>query len=418
MGIYLGIGVGKGRARHGAWGFRVADGRVASLDATRGLAAVSVVLSHYVLVLADAGRRRYAHAYHTLQWLSYTPLGLAWAGRAAVIFFFVLSGYVLYVMWERGGLSYGAYLKKRVVRLYLPYAGAVILGILGAAFLYTGPMRGLGPWINKFWSWSPNASSFWEHAGFVDAFNSDRYDFTIWTLVQEMRISLIFPLIVLWVRRCPWTVAWLPFAALAAATVFVRSAASASSGPWAATVMGGGLTAYSDTVYYLAPFALGALLAAHRGAVKRRYSALGSWRRLALGVLAFALYFYGSRALAALGDHRMLIHDWPTMMGAALGLVVIAYEPAIKAFLDRRVFQYLGRISYSLYLFHPLVLLAALHLFYGRIGLAPLLAGTFVATLLTADVAYRWLERPAARMARALGAGVTAPGTGVSASSD
>ena len=396
----------------------MADGRVASLDATRGLAAVSVVLSHYVLVLADAGRRRYAHAYHTLQWLSYTPLGLAWAGRAAVIFFFVLSGYVLYVMWERGGLSYGAYLKKRVVRLYLPYAGAVILGILGAAFLYTGPMRGLGPWINKFWSWSPNASSFWEHAGFVDAFNSDRYDFTIWTLVQEMRISLIFPLIVLWVRRCPWTVAWLPFAALAAATVFVRSAASASSGPWAATVMGGGLTAYSDTVYYLAPFALGALLAAHRGAVKRRYSALGSWRRLALGVLAFALYFYGSRALAALGDHRMLIHDWPTMMGAALGLVVIAYEPAIKAFLDRRVFQYLGRISYSLYLFHPLVLLAALHLFYGRIGLAPLLAGTFVATLLTADVAYRWLERPAARMARALGAGVTAPGTGVSASSD
>ncbi|WP_370445956.1 acyltransferase family protein [Acidiferrobacter sp. SPIII_3] len=66
--------------------------------------------------------------YHTLQWLSYTPLGLAWAGRAAVVFFFVLSGYVLYVMWERGGLSYGAYLKKRVVRLYLPYAGAVILG--------------------------------------------------------------------------------------------------------------------------------------------------------------------------------------------------------------------------------------------------------------------------------------------------
>ena len=396
----------------------MADGRVRSLDATRGLAAVSVVLSHYVLVLADAGRRRYAHAYHTLQWLSYTPLGLAWAGRAAVVFFFVLSGYVLYVMWERGGLSYGAYLKKRVVRLYLPYAGAVILGILGAAFLYTGPLPGLGPWINKFWSWSPNASSLWEHAGFVDAFNSDRYDFTIWTLVQEMRISLIFPLIVLWVRRCTWMVAWLPFAALAVATIFVRSAASAAGGTWAATVMDGGLTAYSDTLYYLAPFALGALLACHRDAVKRHYLALSSWRRLVLGVLAFVLYFYGSRALAALGDHRMLVHDWPTMMGAALGLVVIAYEPAVKAPLDHRLFQYLGRISYSLYLFHPLVLLAALHLFYGRIGLAPLLAGTFVVTLLTADIAYRWLERPAARMARALGEGVTVPRTGVSAPSD
>ena len=396
----------------------MADGRVRSLDATRGLAAVSVVLSHYVLVLADAGRRRYAHAYHTLQWWSYTPLGLAWAGRAAVIFFFVLSGYVLYVMWERGGLSYGAYLKKRVVRLYLPYAGAVILGILGAAFLYTGPLPGLGPWINKFWSWSPNASSLWEHAGFVDAFNSDRYDFTIWTLVQEMRVSLIFPLIILWVRRSAWTVAWLPFAALAVATIFVRGAASAAGGTWAAAVMGGGLTAYSDTVYYLAPFALGALLACHRDAVKRRYLSLSSGRRLILGVLAFALYFYGSRTLAMLGDHRMLVHDWPTMMGAALGLVVIAYEPPVKALLDHRVFQYLGRISYSLYLFHPLVLLAALHLFYGQIALAPLLAGTFVVTLLTADMAYRWLERPAARMARAWGEGATVRRTGVSASSD
>lgn len=386
----------------------MADGRVRSLDAARGLAAVSVILSHYVLVLADSNRHRYVRAYHTLQWLSYTPLGLAWAGRTAVVFFFVLSGYVLYMMWERDRLTYVAYLKKRVVRLYLPYAGAVILGILGAAFLYTGPLPGLGPWINKFWSWSPSVSSVVDHAGFVDAFNSDRYDFTIWTLVQEMRVSLIFPLIALWVRRSAWTVAWLPFAFLAIVTIFVRGAASAADGTWAATIMGGGLTAYSDTVYYLAPFALGALLACHRDAVKRRYTALSPRQRLGVGGLAFALYFYGPRILAAVGEHRMLIHDWPTMLGAVAGLVVIAYEPPVRAILDHRLFQYLGRISYSLYLFHPLVLLAALHLFYGQIGLGPLLGLTFVATVLTADIAYRCLERPAMRMARALGEGVGA----------
>lgn len=104
----------------------------------------------------------------------------------------------------------------------------------------------------------------------------------------------------------------------------------------------------------------------------------------------------------------MLIHDWPTMLGAVAGLVVIAYEPPVRAILDHRLFQYLGRISYSLYLFHPLVLLAALHLFYGQIGLGPLLGLTFVATVLTADIAYRCLERPAMRMARALGEGVGA----------
>lgn len=386
------------------------SGRVQSLDAMRGLAAVSVVLSHYVLILAHAGRRRYVHAYHTLRWLSYTPLGLVWAGRAAVVFFFVLSGYVLFIMWERADVTYIAYLKKRVVRLYLPYAGAVTLGILGAAFLYTGPLPGLGPWINKFWSWSPTATSLWEHAAFVDAFNSDRYDFTIWTLVQEMRISLIFPLIVFWVRRSDWRVTWLPFALFATAVILARGAAQGWGKTWSEVVLGGGLTSYTATIYYLAPFALGAMLAHHRNAVRRYYSALTARRRFGFWLLAFVLYFYVSRALATLGEHRMLIADLPIMAGAAATLVVVAYDVHVKTFLDRRVFQYLGRISYSLYLFHPLVLLAALHLFYGQIGLVPLLGLTFAATLLTADVAYRWLERPAMRMARAVGDGVVARG--------
>lgn len=392
----------------------MADGRVRSLDAMRGLAAVSVVLSHYVLVVAHAGRRRYEYASHWLRWFSETPLGLLWAGRAAVLFFFVLSGYVLFIMLERSSLGYWTYLKKRIARLYIPYLVAIGLGIAGAAFLYAKPLQGLGPWINKFWSWPPSTGPVVDHVGFVDAFNSDRYDFTIWTLVQEMRISLIFPLLALWIRRFSWQVAWLPFAFAAAGAVLLRGVAQSMGGNWSGFVMGGGLTAYSATVYYLAPFALGALLACHRDAVRRRYCALPSYARIGIVVSAFALYFYAPRALAAFGDHRMLVHDWPVMIGAALGLVVVAYEASIKRFFERRSFQYLGRISYSLYLFHPLVLLAALHIFYGRIALAPLLGLTFAATILISDLAYRWIERPAAQIARRFGEGFVSDGPGIS----
>ncbi len=383
----------------------MADGRIRSLDAMRGLAAVSVVLSHYVLVVAHAGRPRYERVYHWFHWLSLSPLGLLWAGRAAVLLFFVLSGYVLFLMLERPDLGYFSYLKKRITRLYIPYLAAIGLGIAGAAFLYARPMQGLGPWINKFWSWPPSTGAVVDHVGFIDAFNSDRYDFTIWTLVQEMRISLIFPLMVLWVRRASWQMAWLPFAFAAAAVVFVRGVAQGLGGTWFALVMGGGLTAYSATIYYLAPFALGALLACHRDAVRRRYCALPPRARFGIALLAFALYFYLPRGLAALGDHRMLVHDWPVMIGAALGLVVVSYEGAIKRFCEHGVFQYLGRISYSLYLFHPLVLLAALHLLYGRMALASVLAVSFAATILISDLAYRWIERPAAQVARRLGEG-------------
>ncbi|MHB1511970.1 acyltransferase family protein [Acidiferrobacter sp.] len=381
----------------------MADGRVRSLDAMRGLAAVSVVLSHYVLVVAHAGRRRYEYASRWLHWLSETPLGLLWAGRAAVLFFFVLSGYVLFIMLERSSLSYWTYLKKRIARLYIPYLAAIGLGIAGAALLYAKPLQGLGPWINKFWSWPPSTGPVVDHVGFVDAFNSDRYDFTIWTLVQEMRISLIFPLLALWIRRLRWQVAWLPFAFVAAGVVLLRGVAQSMGEAWSGVVMGGGLTAYSATIYYMAPFALGALLACHRDAVRRRYCALRPSMRIGISVSAFVLYFYAPRTLAAFGNHRMLVHDWPIMIGAALGLVVVAYEAPIKRFFERGAFQYLGRISYSLYLFHPLVLLAALHVFYGRVALAPLLGLTFVATMLISDLAYRWIERPAAQVARRLG---------------
>lgn len=69
--------------------------RVAQLDSMRGIAAISVVLSHYVLVFVHAHRPGLARTYGLLRVLSETPLGLLRAARAALIFFFILGGYVI-----------------------------------------------------------------------------------------------------------------------------------------------------------------------------------------------------------------------------------------------------------------------------------------------------------------------------------
>lgn len=64
---------------------------------------------------------------------------------------------------------------------------------------------------------------------------------------------------------------------------------------------------------------------------------------------------------------------------------------------------YLGRISYSLYLFHPIVLLAMLHGFAGRMPLGWLLLSVFGLTFVVSDLAYRVIERPAVNLSRVAG---------------
>lgn len=376
--------------------------RIHQLDGLRGLAACSVVVFHYFQLLSGSPIPGYEAAYHTTQTLGETPLGILWTGHAAVVLFFILSGFVLFLLLENTDLSYTAYAAKRITRLYVPYAAAVALGIAAEWLLYSGPLPGLGHWINQFWSWSITLSSIWHHAVFLLSFNFNRYDFTIWTLVHEMRISLVFPIIFLLVCRLRWWMALLPFVAITAGIDTVRLLAVHGVFHLDGFALGGGLTAYSLTLHYLVAFAAGALLARHRDAVRAWYGSLSGKSRAVLAVAAFVLYLYGGHFVDAMGVKHMVAEDWPIVPGAALVLVIAAFDPLWSTALKSRPILHLGRISYSLYLFHPLVLLAALHAFYGSLPLPALLVGSFLSTFVCADLAYRLVERPAVRLSRAV----------------
>ena len=377
---------------------RQSSPRLPQLDALRGLAACSVVVSHYLIVLKNSAA--YGAALPWVRRLAFTPLRILWAGHSAVVFFFVLSGFVLYLLLERSQLPFTAYVGKRITRLYIPYLMAIALGVLGEAVLYRGTMSGLGSWINEFWSWPITLGSVFHHVLFLGEFNSNHYDFTIWTLVQEMRISLVFPLIYLLVKRLRWWKALLPFLMLSAAAIAMRFAALNGWMHFAGVATGGHLTAYALTAEYLLAFAAGALLACHRGRICAAYNALSPSFRLIIGLAALGFYIYGSKIGAATGSNVMVASDWPILSGATLLLLVAAFDPRVSDWLTLRPFLYLGRVSYSLYLFHPLILLAALHALYGTVPLGWLLAVSFVITFAITDVLYRLVERPAIHLSR------------------
>ncbi|RJS92180.1 acyltransferase [Salinisphaera sp. Q1T1-3] len=384
----------------------VASSRIHAFDSLRGLAAVSVLVSHLFLVMQGQANAAYARFFDWTRMAAATPLHVFWQGHAAVVVFYVLSGFVLYLLLAGAQVSMPAYVAKRVVRLYVPYLAAIVLGIIGAHAVIGDTLIGFNGWINKFWSWPVTWPAIGAHLWFLGQFNADRYDFTIWTLVHEMRISLVFPLIFLMVRRLRWWAALMPFLVASVTMVALRQPAEREAMHIAGFAAHGGLTAYVYTVHYLLAFALGASLAAHRERLFAAYANLPGRTRVLLGVLTATLYVYGGRAMHVTGLTTMMPYDWPLMIAAALLLVTAAAEPGVRRLLESGPGLYLGRISYSLYLFHPLVLLAMLHVFAGHVPLGWLLAAILVMSFVISDLAHRTIEQPAVALSRTAAARV------------
>ena len=95
-----------------------------------------------------------------------------------------------------------------------------------------------------------------------------------------------------------------------------------------------------------------------------------------------------------------MVRDWPAIIGAAILILVSAYDLVAIQVLTTPIFIYLGKISYSLYLLHAVILLAMLHAFYGVIRLPVLLLLSIGVTFIVSDLAYRFVEKPAINISR------------------
>jgi peptidoglycan/LPS O-acetylase OafA/YrhL len=360
-------------------------GRVAVLDSLRGLAAVIVVFHHFLAIFPslagdDPNPSRWAWA------MQFTPLHLLWDGLLPVLFFFILSGYVLSLPYHEGrALPYSGYLLKRICRIYLPYLAAVLSAFALFALLSRGPIPSLSRWLNSIWntpiSWPVIAS----HATFLGSFDNGRFDPVLWSLVHEMRISIVFPGLMWLLLRLPWFVS---LGASVTLSLFVHERSFA--------------TDYWQSGEFLLMFVVGALLARHSArlvAALRRQPVAARALLLVAGVgacvLADGIPFMGA------------LHHWneyTETIGLVLILLGVLSSRRLSALLEKPAFQFLGRVSYSLYLFHALILLALVHAFYGRLPVVVILGIGLLACPLVAWSVWRLVERPAmklgARLAR------------------
>lgn len=323
------------------------------MDSIRGLAAFSVVIGHFQGALSDKPLPWYQQAIPP--------------GHAAVILFFTLSGYVLAIpFWQEKQGSYLQYLVRRFFRIYVPYAAAVCVALLGAFYL-SGAIRPLSSWF--YLTWHTPITGRLIAAQFLTMSTSPAINTAFWSLRYEVEMSILFPLLVLIIE------ALRGWGTLSLAVLMVLSGQTiVHFHPQAGPVQELGITLLWSSCFVL--------------------GALASWQNHSLGAFFSRIPVTGKLALAVITYLGYIARPNVVIIPAALLLILFTEHTRLHRWLSVSWAEYLGRISYSLYLTHGTVLFALLILLYPRLSPWPLFVLYLVLALIVAHLFCILVEEP------------------------
>lgn len=366
--------------------------RLPELESLRGLMALWVVAVHSLLAVGIDT----AAWPGVLRWLS--------AGDHPVSVFILLSGFVIFNLLDNARESYGVYLTRRFLRLFPAYLVCLVMAGLTLE-LAMDAIRGM-PWHPPFASvrlrlLEEAQQNFLPHFlshlslmhGAVPAGVLPDAPYTIvgqaWSISLEWQFYLLAPACLVSVRRWPR----LAVPCMLALAIVLRKLAG-----------GNPAFVFSQFEY----FAVGAL--SYFG-----WKALRS--TMAPGVSISAV---GYAAWALLGVSLLLFPAPPALLIWALVMLSLVageagqasvFERCVLLLLRWPVTRYLGKVSYSLYLVHMIVLYAVMGVLGKHLGdaspwsfLGVLFVTTACASVAAAALLYRFVEQPFMALGRRLGA--------------
>jgi peptidoglycan/LPS O-acetylase OafA/YrhL len=358
------------------------QGKLDSLDALRGLLAITVCIAHSWQVLV--------HPAETGDTAASFVLGAA--ARLAVIGFFCLSGFVIAMSVERnrdrhGTFSLSDYALSRAFRILPPLAFALLATLLLAAALQAA---GLDV-ITAKQAARPAYAVLWRDQLACLATLCIVGDLTgglngpLWSLAYEIQLYVLAGLLI--VAAAGWA-AWASRLVCAAAIAVIAFAL------WIAERPGWGWL----HLLSFAAFGFGWAAFRARGRMPDHAFAALAVAGLALAVIAFAA---GRQGLFAEFDRPslLLLSQVVFSAGVAAALPIVARWPAPALLAST------GGFSYTLYILHVPILLFGFAILAYAVPDYSLLAGWGAAfaggaaAVLLARLLARYLERPAAQRA-------------------
>lgn len=321
--------------------------RLTFLDSLRGLAALTVFVCHGVQVA-------FSYYYPPFRWFD--------VGQFGVILFFLCSGFIIPVSLERAQLGSGrlrSFWIRRICRLYPLYWFSLALLLI----CYVGGWSTRSPYINDV---SP-AAVLANLTMLQILFGYPHLLVVYWTLFFELLFyGMVTLMFALGAHRqtVRHTVALLLTALLAQLILPLTI----------------GLRFPLSFLIYFTVMFIGTALC--------RYQQHAITRRMMRQILLLALA-------------TLVLTAWQApavLLARVAALICFCVALRLKEVRQPRSLLYLGQISYSFYLLHPLVLVMIPPLPHFAASMLVWL----VATLLLSAAAYRWVEQPGIALGRRL----------------
>ncbi len=325
-------------------------GRMLTLDAMRGVAALVVVTYHALGVAPLTASSGWEW------WLPQTSGYVVHFAYAGIYLFFVISGFCIHLFWAKARaagidkpvINFFVFWKRRVRRLYPPYFAALALYLCYIA--YKTPVE-----VTGFYLWDVGLHLFMLHN--LDLRTTYTINGAFWTLAIEEQLYLAYFLLLFLRIRFGWAKTLLICVSARLGWLILGRYLSYQVG------INIPVTEAAATNWFI--WALGALsVEAALGIIK-----LPAWcYRISVAGLVLLCAAVLAQTLPLLDD-KTLVHDigW-LLMHPAWGVgffVLVNYSVAaeqrwrLKSHVPRLIptLAFIGLISYSLYLTHSFVLM-------------------------------------------------------------
>ena len=321
-------------------------------------------------------------AVHTRAFDGFGPVGEIASdnGKYGVQIFFVISGYTIAATYLKAG-QFKPYFVRRLMRIAPLYYVAVLLFF---TLIVTGAM--VQPYFMQLYGSQPDAWNLISHLTFLSAWDARVANSLIgveWTIPVEIFWYAVLPFLL------PWRLTPRGFATVFFALLVLSGITRAVGELWLPKH-----AAHFMPTTYGAYFFLGAWCY-HMRAKLLTDDGFNSARWLAAGYVIFVLALLTKTGMSA------------ALMAVATALIIVSYRvrPGTAQVLRSRPFVLVGSVSYSIYLWHLLIVYLCVRYLDGTYAELPELARFALvsgATLVLSIISYLLIERPTNAMGHRL----------------